>query len=509
MSLKRKQMSIDLKTKQLILVEVEKGTLPKTKIAEKFGIPKSTLSTIIKNKDKIDEAVALGSTNSTKRLRKPMLEDVEKELLKWFKKARDSNIPLSGALVREKAKEICTSNGVEHMACSDGWLWRFQKRYNISCHVLSGEANKVADEDVNKWLQGFVKVRQSYSKNDIFNIDETGVFYNLLPDRSLDFKGVKSHGGAKSKERLTVVLCCNSTGSEKLKLWVIGKYQNPRCFKNVNKLSLPFEYTNQKNAWVDSTSFRLWLLKFQRKMALQNRNVLLTMDNCSAHNNIGDLELPNVKIVYFPPNCTSRLQPLDQGIIAAFKRYFKTRLVRHALLCLDSDQPCVKWNILQAMRAMAVSWNDVTATTISNCFKKAWNIENDANLTPEIHIEDVIEDDWNKLLAVTSDENAQTFSSFIQMDNDLDICDENAGEDGEDENPEISDQEIEPTEPPVDKPSRADVLAAFDTLVKFSQTSAELDCKFDDQLNSIRKQCLENYEVTFTQKPITDFFKPT
>jgi len=61
----------------------------------------------------------------------------------------------------------------------------------------------------------------------------------------------------------------------------------------------------------------------------------------------------------------------------------------------------------------------------------------------------------------------------------------------------------------VDKPSRADVLAAFDTLVKFFQTSTELDCKFDDQLNSIRKQCLENYEVTFTQKPITDFFKPT
>ncbi|KAF0726894.1 Tigger transposable element-derived protein 6, partial [Aphis craccivora] len=87
-------------------------------------------------------------------------------------------------------------------------------------------------------------------------------------------------------------------------------------------------------------------------------------------------------------------------------------------------------------------------------------------LTPEIHIEDVIEDDWNKLLAVTSDENAQTFSSFIQIDNDLKICDENAGED---ENPEISVQEIEPTEPPVDKPSRANLLAAFYTIVKFSQ----------------------------------------
>jgi len=37
------------------------------------------------------------------------------------------------------------------------------------------------------------------------------------------------------------------------------------------------------------------------------------------------------------------------------------------------------------------------------------------------------------------------------------------------------------------KATRADVLAAFDTLVKFSQTSTELDCKFDDQLNSVKK----------------------
>lgn len=74
------------------------------------------------------------------------------------------------------------------MACSDSWLWGFQKWYNISCHVLSSETNKVADEDVNKLLQGFVKVRQSFSKNDISNIDETEAFYNLLPDRSLDLK---------------------------------------------------------------------------------------------------------------------------------------------------------------------------------------------------------------------------------------------------------------------------------------------------------------------------------
>jgi len=137
-------------------------------------------------------------------------------------------------------------------------------------------------------------------------------------------------------------LCCNTTDSEKFRVWIIGKYQNPRCFKNVNKLSFPFKYTHQKNVWVDSTSFRLFIVKFQRIMALQHRNVLLTMDNCSAHNIISDLELPNINIVYFPPNCAFRLQPLDQVIIAAFKRYFKSRLVRHAHLCLDTNQPHTK-----------------------------------------------------------------------------------------------------------------------------------------------------------------------
>lgn len=58
------------------------------------------------------------------------------------------------------------------------------------------------------------------------------------------------------------------------------------------------------------------------------------------------------------------------------------------------------------------------------------------------------------------------------MDNNLEVCNENAVED---ENPEISVQEIESTEPSVNKPSRADVLVAFDTLIKFSQASAELD----------------------------------
>jgi len=65
--------------------------------------------------------------------------------------SKKPEIPLSGALVREKARGICILNGVGLIACSGGWLSRFQKRYNISCHVFwSDEANNVRNGDVNE-----------------------------------------------------------------------------------------------------------------------------------------------------------------------------------------------------------------------------------------------------------------------------------------------------------------------------------------------------------------------
>jgi len=33
----------------------------------------------------------------------------------------------------------------------------------------------------------------------------------------------------------SLALTMNADGSQKLEPWVIGKYKNPQCFKNVNK----------------------------------------------------------------------------------------------------------------------------------------------------------------------------------------------------------------------------------------------------------------------------------
>ena len=74
-----------------------------------------------------------------------------------------------------------------------------------------------------------------YEPHDVHNVDETGLFFNVLPDRTLACKGESCHGGKHSKDRLTVLLCVNSDGSDKQVQIVIGKSPKPRCFKNVEK----------------------------------------------------------------------------------------------------------------------------------------------------------------------------------------------------------------------------------------------------------------------------------
>jgi len=84
-----------------------------------------------------------------------------------------------------------------------------------------------------------------YPKEDVFNMDETGLFYRLTTDKTLSFKGEKCSGGKLSKERLSVALCANMSGTEKMEPIVIGKYEKPRCFKNVTNLPCVYKFNKK------------------------------------------------------------------------------------------------------------------------------------------------------------------------------------------------------------------------------------------------------------------------
>jgi hypothetical protein len=136
-------------------------------------------------------------------------------------------------------------------------------------------------------------------------------------------------GRKKNKERLSIALCTNADGSHKLPPLIIGKYANPRCFKTININNLPIIYRNNSKAWMLTTLFQEWLCDFDHKVAIKHngQRVLLLLDNCGSHK-IEGLNLSHVDIHFLPPNTTSRIQPMDAGIIMSFKRHYRNYHIR-------------------------------------------------------------------------------------------------------------------------------------------------------------------------------------
>ena len=95
------------------------------------------------------------------------------------------------------------------------------------------------------------------------------------------------------------------------------------------------------------------------------------MDICSAHGSQDSQpELRNVSILFFPPNTTSRLQPLDAGIIAAIKLRYRRRQMEFAVDMAEVGKGDIyKVDILSAMRWLTDVWSEITADTIFNCWR--------------------------------------------------------------------------------------------------------------------------------------------
>jgi hypothetical protein len=91
---------------------------------------------------------------------------------------------------------------------------RFKDRHGLVYKKLVGESAAVDSESTEAWLEGLPSLLEGYEQRDIYNADETGLFYNVLPDRTLALKGESCHGGKNCKDRLTVLLCINSDGTD-------------------------------------------------------------------------------------------------------------------------------------------------------------------------------------------------------------------------------------------------------------------------------------------------------
>lgn len=194
----------------------------------------------------------------------------------------------------------------------------------------------------------------------LVNMDETPVYFNSIPKRTVTSKGekhVKARVAGDEKKRVTVVLGCCSNG-EKLPPMIITK-------QSLRGVTVPqgMLLRRQPKAWMTSDLMLDWFNHC--KTYIKDKHLLL--DSFSGHKTkqVNDtFESSNTAYTLIPPGCTSELQPLDLGLNKPFKDRLKRKwLQNQAQNCRIPLEKLLSW--------ISDCWNSITTVSILNSFKAA------------------------------------------------------------------------------------------------------------------------------------------
>ncbi|KAL4101250.1 hypothetical protein QTP88_021270 [Uroleucon formosanum] len=200
-------------------------------------------------------------------------------------------------------------------------------------------------------------------------------------------------------------------GFEELKKF----YSGPTQKKNP---SYAPAYAYNKKAWMLSTIYESWIFDLGKRFFNDKRKVLLFVDNCPAHPKILLHELKAILVVFLPPNMTSKLQPMDQGIIKNIKHHYRKSIIQRNLRKMDSGIEIDDINLLESIELLHKSWGAVTQSTIVNCFHKV-GFTNGINKLEIEEVEPVEEEtpiEWDRYQQLFPETNTVEFQHFVEVD---------------------------------------------------------------------------------------------
>ena len=217
---------ITLETKKEILQKYD-GGMRIVDIAREYGRNASTIGTIVAMKEKILATdTAQGVTRIAKN-RPAVLEEVEKLLVIWMGEKQRAGDTVTEAVICEKARALYadlvehlpgTSAEPEEFKASRGWFERFKTRSGIHSVVRHGEAASSDVAAAEDFAVEFLEVvtTQGYLPEQVFNCDETGLFWKRMPKRTfLTQEESKLPGHKPMKDRLTLFYA-NASGDLKI-----------------------------------------------------------------------------------------------------------------------------------------------------------------------------------------------------------------------------------------------------------------------------------------------------
>jgi hypothetical protein len=282
-----------------------------------------------------------------------------------------------------------------------------------------------------------------------------------------------------------------------------------------------------------------FLKAFNQRMKREQRHVLMLMDNAPSH--IIPDNMTNVRVEFLPPTTTSHLQPMDAGIINAYKAHYRRYLIQYYVDAIDASQS-PKVEISDAIRWTKLAWDEISMETISACWRHTGILPvmttevldngqsipvmpSNSQSSPGSLLTDL--GNIFEHLAISS-ELLMTPAEFVDVDCQLSTCDlmsddqiiklvsdssgavaEAASVTGDDEQ-SVSDEEDESEDNPAHPTAVTNYEArlAVDTLLRYFEGS-DLATDGDIDLLSHLQRRVDSLRATSQkQSTITDFFRP-
>lgn len=236
-----------------------------------------------------------------------------------------------------------------------------------------------------------------YRYKNLFHVDEMGMFHDISPDEVPLHSGeyVTCKNGEAGQSRVTILLCCNASGSEKFPPVICGRSEGHPALDNKCQY-----YTNQ-NAWLTPDNFKFWLSQLNTQMSQLNRQILLMLNRTWVHN-LKETVLSNVSLVFFPKDFPSDLQPLRANIFHYVKMMYRRGYAKKML------QPNFNWTLTDTISSIVNAWDDIPEEFVLSSFRRT-NFRSDNNLLQ------ISCPEWEDL------DSGVSFRSFVTFDDNLSV----------------------------------------------------------------------------------------
>nr|XP_020020361.1 tigger transposable element-derived protein 3 [Castor canadensis] len=467
LSSKKKLHALSLAEKIQVLELLDESKMSQSEVARRFQVSQPQISRICKNKEKLLADWCSGTANrERKRKRESKYSGIDEALLCWYHIARAKAWEVTGPMLLHKAKELADIMGQDFVP-SIGWLVRWKRRNNVGFgthHVLAPSfSSEPPPPGLTSQAQPPLSLKD-FSPEDIFGCAEVPLLYRAVPGRAF------------ACDRVKVLLCANSRGTEKRRVLVGGLQAAPRCFFGVCSEVLPASYHPDPDIpWSE------WLAQFDQDMGQQGRQVALLLAARVVEELTGLPRLHHVRLL--PLSAASTTPSLPSSVVWAFKAHYRHRLLgklaavqsrREDTLLADAR---TRITVLDALHMAAASWAKVPPQLIWSSFIQEGLAPGKMPLAL---------DKASEMPPIPRGLSQEEFSCFVDLESEEPgpgVCKEETGTEDEEEHREDDFEAL---------PTKAEALQALGTLRRWFEcngTSPELFEKFYDCEAEVERLC--------------------